>query len=1003
MNRLPAFSVILVFAVLTIVGAGMVPLLNLQYSPSQKEGELSVSYAWNGAPAKLVESEVTSRLEGLIVSISGVKGVESTSYKEWGRINVTLKDKEQIEQIRFQIATLIRQTYNKLPDGVSYPDISVATGGSNVEPILTYTINSELPTQQIEQYAQEYIVKELSLVEGISSVELSGATPFYQRLEFDPQQMRALGVSIGELVAAVRGFVSDYNLVGSVDQTGILLTNNFSSDELASIPLKSSNGKIIRVEDVCSVEYKESLPTRYYRLNGLNTINITIYPQKGANTVKACNAVKEKMARLQEAFPDNFSALAVSDISVEIQQEINKIVRRTVLSLAILLLFVFAVSRSLKYLLVIAGSLLANILIAFIFYVLFGIEIHIYTMAGITTSFGIVIDTSIIMVAHYSYWRNRKVFLAILVALLTSIGSLMVIFLLPQEQQLVLRDFASVIMINLSVSLLIAMLLIPALVEKFDVRERQGRSTFRERRRIARLSRFYGRYITFARRWRWVLLVLLVMSFGGSLYYFKENSKGNFYRSLNRPNLYINASLPQGCTIHQLNEIVLFMENYLSQFEEIEMFRTSISSASNATIVVTFREDVENTGFPLLLKDEVISKAVDYGGANWRVYGIDEHGFNNNISSTFANYRIVVSGYNFDKVYGYCQELMASLQQNRRVNNAEILTSTNWGAQRQSEYYIDYNRNTMALYDISAADAYSALQEQLYAQKAGTYYKDGVRTDIIVQSKGKESFDVWNLQNEYVQVGGEGIKFSQLGSISKRDSGMEIYKKDQEYQMAVAFGYLGQVEQANMLIDKEIERMNTSVLPVGFKAKKQAWSYGTFDDSNNIWMLLLVIAIIFFMCAVLFESLLLPLVIIGLIPLSFIGVFLVFGLTGWSFDQGGYASLIMLSGLVVNAGIYILHQYGGMLAGDVDAAAGKAVADGSVGKKRALQVYLRAFNNKIVPISLTVVSTVLGLIPFLMDGPEEVFWFAFAIGTMSGLLFSMLALVFVMPAFARMR
>ena len=986
---------ILVFAVLTIVGAGMVPLLNLQYSPSQKEGELSVSYAWNGAPAKLVESEVTSRLEGLIVSISGVKSIESTSYKDWGRINVTLKDKREIEQIRFQIATLLRQTYNKLPDGVSYPAISVATGGSNVEPILIYTINSELPTQQIEQYAQEYIVKELSLVEGISSVELSGATPFYQRLEFDPQQMRALGVSIGELVAAVRGFVSDYNLVGSVDQTGILLTNNFSSDELASIPLRSSNGKIIRVGDVCSVEYKESLPTRYYRLNGLNTINITVYPQKGANTVAACTAVKEKMAQLEESFPDNFSALAVSDISIEIQQEINKIIRRTVLSLAILLLFVFAVSRSLRYLLVIAGALLANILIAFIFYVLFGIEIHIYTMAGITTSFGIVIDTSIIMVAHYSYWRNRKVFLAILAALLTSIGSLTVIFLLPEEQQLVLRDFASVIMINLSVSLLIAMLLIPALVEKFDVRERQGKATLRGLRRVARLSRFYGRYITFARRWRWGLLVLLVLGFAGSLYYFKENSKGNFYRSLNRPNLYISASLPQGCTIHQLNEIVLFMENYLSQFDEIEMFRTSITSASNATIIVTFRKDVENGGFPLLLKDEVISKAVDYGGANWRVYGIDEHGFSNNVNAISAGNRIVVTGYSYDKVYGYCQNLVESLQRNRRVRDCEILTSTSWGARKQSEYFIDYNREAMAIHNVSAADAYSALQEQLYARNAGTYYKDGVRTDIAVQSKGKESFDVWNLQNEYVQVGGEGIKFSQLGSISKRDSGMEIYKKDQEYQMAVTFGYLGQMTQAERLIEREIERMNTSVLPVGFKAKQHTWNYGAFDDPNNIWILLLVIAIIYFMCAVLFESLLMPLVIIGLIPVSFIGVFLVFGYTGWSFDQGGYASLIMLSGLVVNAGIYILHQYGGMLVG-------KAAADGSVGKKKALQIYLRAFNNKIVPISLTVVSTVLGLIPFLMDGPDEVFWFAFAIGTMSGLVFSLLALVVVMPMWVRL-
>ena len=1039
MNRLPAFSVILVFAVLTIVGAGMVPLLSLQYSPSQREGELSVSYSWNGAPAKLIESEVTSRLEGLIVSISGVKSIESTSYKDWGRINVTLKDKREIEQIRFQIAILLRQTYNKLPDGVSYPAISVATGGSNVEPILIYTINSELPTQQIEQYAQEYIVKELSLVEGISSVELSGATPFYQRLEFDPQQMKALGVSIGELVSAVRGFVQDYNLVGSINQTGILLTNNFSSDELASIPLRSSNGKIIRVGDVCSVEYKESLPTRYYRLNGLNTINITVYPQKGANTVKACNAVKARMAQLEEDFPDNFSALAVSDISIDIQNEINKIIRRTVLSLLILLAFVYVTSRSFKYLLTIAGALLANILIAFIFYVLFGVEIHIYTLAGITTSFGIVIDTSIIMVAHYSYWRNRKVFLAILAALLTSIGSLTVIFLLP-EQQLVLRDFASVIMINLSVSLLIAMLLIPALVDKFGVQERQGKTTSRGLRRVARFNRFYGSYITFIRRWRWALMVLLVLAFGlpvdslpdkinppkgeekvgfwgkvynstigsnfyakylkesvktvlgGTLTFFNENSKGNFYRSLNRPNLYIRASLPQGCTIHQLNEIVLYMENYLSQFDEIEMFRTSITSASSATIVVTFRKDVEDSGFPLMLKDEVISKATDYGGANWSVYGIDEHGFSNNVNASSVGNRIIITGYSYDQVYGYCLSLAESLEQNRRVRDVQILTSTSWGARKQSEYFIDYNKKAMALYDVSAADTYSALQEQLYAQDAGTYYKDGVRTNIAVQSSGKESFDVWNLLNEYVQVGGKDIKFSQLGSVSKRDSGMEIYKKDQEYRMVVAFGYLGQIKQADRLIEREIERMNTSVLPVGFKAKKDSWSYGAFDDPNNIWMLLLVIAIIYFMCSVLFESLLLPLVIISLIPISFIGVFLAFGISGWSFDQGGYASLIMLSGLVVNAGIYILHQYRGMRAGS-----------NAVGKKSPLQIYIRAFNNKIIPISLTVVSTVLGLIPFLMDGPNEVFWFAFAVGTMSGLLFSLLALVFVMPLIVKFK
>ena len=997
MKRLPAFSVILVFAVLTIVGAGMAPLLNLQYEPSQKEGELSISYFWPGAPARLIESEVTSRLEGLVSSVSGVKGIESVTGKESGTINVTLKDKERIEQVRFEIATLLRQTYNKLPDGVSYPAISVATGGSNVEPIITYTINSQLPTQQIEQYAQDYIVKELSLLPGVSSVVLTGATPFHQKVEFDPHRMESLGVTLNELASAIGGFVSDYDLVGSVNQTGILLTNNFSSDELASIPIKSINGRIIRVGDICSIVYTESLPNRYYRLNGLNTINITVYPQKGSNTVKTCAVVRGKMAELGESFPENFSALAVNDISIAIEQELVKIIRRTLLSLFILLAFVYLTSRSFKYLLTIAGALLANIFIAFIFYVLFKIEIHVYTLAGITTSFGIVIDTSIIMLSHYSYWRNRKVFLAILAALLTSIGSLAVIFLLPPQQQLVLRDFASVIMVNLSVSLIIAMFLIPALVDKFSVAQRGGARSLESLRRTVRFNKIYSRYITFTRKWRWALLVLLLGAFAGGFYFFKENSKGNFYRSLNRPNLYITASLPQGCTIHQLNEIVLYMENWLSQFDQIEMFRTSITGASDASIVVTFRKDVEDTGFPLLLKEQVISKAIDFGGANWGVYGIDENGFSNNVGGSYGGYRVILTGYNFDRLYEYCLNCVESLQQHRRVKDVSVLTSTSWRAQKVNEYYIDYNKQAMALHNVSAADAYGALQEHLFVQNAGSYYKDGIKTDIALQSKGKESFDVWNLKNEYVTVGKQKIKFSQLGSISRRDAGMEIYKKDQEYQMAVDFGYLGQTKPANALVDAEIERLNSSVLPVGFKAKKSKWNYGTFDDPANIYILLLVIAIIFFMCAVLFESLLLPLVIILLIPVSFIGVFLVFGITEWSFDQGGYASLIMLSGLVVNAGIYILHQYRGMRAG----VAASAV-DTAVGKRTPLQLYLRAFNNKIIPISLTVVSTVLGLIPFLMDGPNEVFWFAFAVGTISGLLFSLIALVFVMPMWVRL-
>ena len=95
-----------------------------------------------------------------------------------------------------------------------------------------------------------------------------------------------------------------------------------------------------------------------------------------------------------------------------------------------------------------------------------------------------------------------------------------------------------------------------------------------------------------------------------------------------------------------------------------------------------------------------------------------------------------------------------------------------------------------------------------------------------------------------------------------------------------------------------------------------------------------------------------------------------------------------MCGIVVNAGIYLINEE------DTCAA---------ISGKRGIALYLKAFNHKIVPISLTILSTILGLAPFLYDGPEEVFWFAFAIAAISGTFFSVIALLVYLPIFLPMR
>lgn len=1005
MKRLPAFSVILVFVVLSVAGAAMLPLLSLQYTPTEKKSSLTVTAAWSGASAKLVESEVTQVLEGLASSVEGVGSVSSVSRKGIGSVTLEVKDKRQVERVRFELATLIRQTWDRMPAGVSYPAISGSSSGGEVQSILTYTVNADLPTGQIERYVQGSIIDELSVLPGVGSVVLAGATPLYREVAFDADRLRACGLSPSDLQQALSAALRGADVVGTAGGLGVTLCYGADPGSLEELPVGNVEGRFVRLGDVATVADRERTPERYYRINGLNTINLTVYPEKGVNTLAVCDAVKARMEELSASFPERFAATVTYDSSDYLRGEIRKILRRTLLSVVILLLFVLLTTRNLRYLAVVVAGLAANLLVAVIFYVLFGIEIHLWSMAGITVSLGILIDTVIVMVAHYGYYHNRKVMLALLAAQLTTIGALSVIFLLPEGQRQGFSDFAAVVMVNLTVSLPVAMLLIPALVDTLNMREHQKVRSLRARRRTVRFNRWYRRYMAFARRWRWATIVLVVLAFGlpfgqlpdkvmhdplrrtldrtlgGSIGLFLRHSHSNFYREVERPSLYIRASLPDGCTTAQLNEVVRSMENYLSQFDEIETFRTSVLSHSNASVVVEFRPEASKTAFPLQLKGQVMAKAADLGGASWSVYGINEQGFNNNVNAaSYKGERIVLTGYNYDDLYRFARASAEHLSGNPRVSEPDVFGVVGWGrALASDEYYIAYDTDALAARGLTTADAYTALRDQLWSARAGDYIESGEVRVVDLVSDRKETFDVWNLRNEYIDIGGRPLRFSEIGTVERRRSGIDIHKRDHQYALTIAWDFIGNSNLAKKVREEEVDRLNGEVLPVGYRAEIP--SYGWNDSKgSSVWLLLLVVAIIYFVCAILFESLLLPLAIIGLIPVSFIGCFLIFAATGTAFDQGGFASLVMLAGLVVNAGIYLVQEW--------------RLQDPQH------RSFVKAFNHKIVPTLLTILSTALGLIPFLLDGPNEVFWYAFALGTIGGLAFSLIGLVFFLPAWS---
>lgn len=1024
------FSIIVVFLALMIIGTAFIPLLDVRFKPTRELPQLSIWFSWPNASPEVVEEE-TSKIEGVLGKITQVKSIESTSSVGSGSVTLNFDKIADLNKKRYEVSTLIRQLRSNLPEEMSYPEITTSFEQDEDQvSFMVLTLNANTTTHEIKKVADQQVISHLLKQKGIADITLHGVTPHQWEICFDPVLLKNYSVTPSEISAVLNQLGEKSFLGNQKDGTGatlpVLMQNiNIPPDKWAKLPIASKNGRIIKLSDIATVKLREKPPTSYYRINGKNTINLVVFAAAGENQVKLGNKIREQLVTIQNQLPLGYSVQIASDSTIFIKEELSKIGLRTLFSLIILLAFVLVASRSFRVLGVLFISLAANLLIACVFYYLFKVEIHIYSLAAITVSFGIIIDNSIIMVSHLQRQKGLRVFIALLAATLTTLGALSVVFFLKESQKLMLIDFTWVMLINLSISLVVSFLLVPALMDKM-YRERTNSVTSRKfRKRIVAVTRFYKRFIVIEKRFKWAFIIFIILGFGlpvsmlpdeiktdstlakaynktlgtekfksdikpilekvlgGSLRLFTEHVyEGSFYTDPGKTTLYVRGQMPEGCTIHQLNEAVRKMEQYISQFSEVAQFETRITGYKNSSITIQFTREAENSSFPFLLKSQVESKAISLGGMDWSVYGVGK-GFSNALNMDYKNSHILLTGYNYNQLYKYAEQLEDNLLTNPRVANTEINSMQSWTSSTRYEYNLQVDKELLALNEINYAGYTGSLFTMLYSRNLQPFYNEDEMQPVVLVSTENQEYNKWDFYNTPVYTPKGQKKLSQAGEINKLLSGKSIVKKDQVYQIYLNYNFIGPGPLAQMVQERETEALN-QILPLGYKAHKpESYWYWDSKDKKQYWLLLLIIVIIYFITAILFESLLKPLAVISLIPISFIGVFLTFYLFNFNFDQGGFASFILLSGLVVNAAIYIINDLNNLV----------------TGKKKILSIntYLKAFNQKIIAILLTILSTVLGLVPFIWGGQKEVFWFAFAVGAIGGLIFSIVAIVMYLP------
>ena len=1048
-----SFTIIVTFIVLSIVGIALLPFLNLRMYPGRAKPTITVRFQMHGANAMVIDSEVTSKLEGALSRVEGLQKITSRTSSGSGWITLEMDKQSDMDAVRFEVSTLVRQIYPSLPENVDYPNISVnrPEDEEKAETLINFTLSGPGSDSDMGAYAKEQIVPGLADIEGVYSVNVYGANEKRIDLVYDKQALDNIGLTINSIRSQIREYYQNNALGRSMEtiSNGQKLfvpvtlkgwdADQFNADKI----LIKHNGRLFHLTDLAEVYIREQKALSYYRINGLNTININIQSAPGTNQVVTAGSVKSKAVELRADLPEGYHLNVSYDSSIQLKEELNKILMRISSSVFILLLFVLLVSRSGRYLLVIISSIIANILIAFILYRCLNIEIHMYSLAGITISLGILIDNTIVMADHLRNGHSIGVFRAILAATLTTMGALIAVFFMDEDLQLRLIDFAWVIIINLSVSLLVSLFFIPALLHRLPLIKNITTKTRPRLRRKLIWTDIYGSLIKLETRFRWALLLIVMLGFGVPLYmapdyikpkfskdgkevwYYKwyNNTLGSrFYldkikphsnvllggtlrlftekvehhalaNSNRRTSVDIRCTMNDGGTLEQANILFEKLENYISQYDEVEQFETRIYSSSSAHMNILFKPEHEYDGFPYQLKTLLETKVIEFGSADWLVTGVGR-AFNNSLNEGYRNSRIQLYGYNLEALKEYAQKVKGYLEEIPRVDRNSIFIngrSTN-GGNVHREYYLDLDQERLNRTSISKGRVLYELAELSKEEDwVMRLYRNNNPLNLFLTPDNSSIPDFWDISNRPLSLGEKRItRLEGLGSFRKEREQDLINKENMEYTMVVEYNFTGSYGQKQYFIS-QVEKRLQQELPVGYRIKQQYYQDGYWldkkEDNTQIWLILLVTAIIFFICAIVFESLLQPLAVLMMIPLSFIGVFLTFYWFKLGFDQGGYASLLLLSGLTVNSALYILNELNNV-------------------RKRfpnlsPLRAYLKAYNNKLMPVILTLLSTVLGLAPFLSGGKTEAFWFSLAAGTIGGLIFSLLAIIVILPLFVK--
>jgi multidrug efflux pump len=378
--------------------------LNVRQFPEIRNAVVTVSTAYIGADADLVQGFITTPLEREIAAAEGIDYIVSTSVAGVSNIQAHLRLDYDPNEALTQIAAQVNKVRSDLPEEAEEPVIELSVGQTIAAMYMSF-YSELLNNNQITDYLVRVVQPQLSTIPGVQRAQILGDRTFAMRIWLDADRMAALDVTGADVHRALRA----NNVLSAVGRTkGQTVTIDLKAgtdlhtpEQFEQLVVRSEDGAIVRLADIAEVELGSENYDVSVSFNGQSATFIGIEVAPDANALDVIAEVRRVWAQdIEPQFPQGLSGDIVYDSTLYIESAINEVILTIFLALVIVVAVIYLFLGSLRSVIIPALAVPLSLVGTLFLMLLMGFTINLLTLLAMVLAIGIVVDDAIIMVEN---------------------------------------------------------------------------------------------------------------------------------------------------------------------------------------------------------------------------------------------------------------------------------------------------------------------------------------------------------------------------------------------------------------------------------------------------------------------------------------------------------------------------------------------------------------------------------------------------------------------------